>query len=301
MKYLLSLLFIFFMLVGSAQEEINLYNGRIPNSKNCGNTNETGKNQWGKLVYTTINNPTLTIYKPSIEADNKAAILICPGGGYTNLAVNHEGYDIAKAFAEIGVTAFVLKYRLPNDSCMNNKEWVPLMDAQAAMKYIRNNAHKYGINQNKIGVIGFSAGGHLASTLTTQFQWNLNDDGSKTSARPDFAILGYPVISMTDEITHMGSRNKLLGKNPSTANKEQFSSEKQISKQTPPCFIFHAKDDNTVPFENSLRMKAALDAEKIPAQLLLMDEGGHGFGLHNSKSTIQWFEEMKVWLQAIIK
>ena len=234
------------MLVGSAQEEINLYNGRIPNSKNCGNTNETGKNQWGKLVYTTINN------------------------------------------------------RLPNDSCMNNKEWVPLMDAQAAMKYIRNNAHKYGINQNKIGVIGFSAGGHLASTLTTQFQWNLNDDGSKTSARPDFAILGYPVISMTDEITHMGSRNKLLGKNPSTANKE-FSSEKQISKQTPPCFIFHAKDDNTVPFENSLRMKAALDAEKIPAQLMLMDEGGHGFGLHNSKSTIQWFEEMKVWLQAIIK
>lgn len=301
MKYLFSTIFTLSMISTFAQQEINLYAGQIPNSKNCATNNETEINQWGQPVYKTINTPTLTIYQPTSDAANKTAILICPGGGYTILAVKHEGHDIAKAFAEIGITAFVLKYRLPNDSCMTNKEWVPLIDAQAAIKYIRNNANKYGINQHKIGVIGFSAGGHLASTLATQFHWNLNNDGSKTSARPDFAILGYPVISMNEEFTHAGSRNKLLGKNASTANINQFSSELQVSKNTPPCFIFHAKDDQTVPVKNSIKMKAALDAENIPAELLLMDEGNHGFGLHNKKSTVQWFDEIKKWLTLTIK
>ena len=191
MKYLFSTIFTLSMISTFAQQEINLYAGQIPNSKNCATNNETEINQWGQPVYKTINAPTLTIYQPTSDAANKTAILICPGGGYTILAVKHEGHDIAKAFAEIGITAFVLKYRLPNDSCMTNKEWVPLIDAQAEIKYIRNNANKYGINQHKIGVIGFSAGGHLASTLATQFHWNLNNDGSKTSARPDFAILGF--------------------------------------------------------------------------------------------------------------
>jgi acetyl esterase/lipase len=289
------------MFVAIAQQEIPLYTGRIPNSKNCDTNNETEINQLGREVYKVVNTPTLTIYEPTNKDPQKPAILICPGGGYAVLAIHHEGHDVAKAFSAIGITAFVLKYRLPNDSCMTNKEWVPLIDAQSAIKYIRNNAYKYAINPNKIGVIGFSAGGHLASTLATQFNWNLYNDGSQTSARPDFAILGYPVISMNDEFTHAGSKNKLLGKNVSIANKEQFSSELQVSKQTPPCFIFHAKDDKTVPVENSLRMKAALDAANIPAEFLLMDEGGHGFGLNNTKSTIQWFEEMKKWLKTTIK
>lgn len=301
MKYLFSTIFILSMLGAIAQQEIPLYTGRIPNSKNCGTNNETEINQLGLEVFKVVNTPTLTIYEPTNQNPQKPAILICPGGGYAVLAINHEGHDIAKAFSAIGVTAFVLKYRLPNDSCMTNKEWAPLKDAQSAIKYIRSNANKYAINPNKIGVIGFSAGGHLASTLATQFNWNLNDDGSRTSARPDFAILGYPVISMNDKITHMGSRNKLLGKNASINNKEQFSSELQVTKQTPPCFIFHAKDDKTVPVENSLRMKAALDAANIPAELLLMDLGGHGFGLKNNQSTIQWFEEMKKWLNVTLK
>lgn len=301
MKYLFSTIFILSMFVAIAQQEIPLYTGRIPNSKNCGINNETEINQLGREVYKVVNTPTLTIYEPTNKDPQKPAILICPGGGYAVLAIHHEGHDVAKAFSAIGITAFVLKYRLPNDSCMTNKEWVPLIDAQSAIKFIRNNAYKYAINPNKIGVIGFSAGGHLASTLATQFNWNLYNDGSQTSARPDFAILGYPVISMNDEFTHAGSKNKLLGKNVSIANKEQFSSELQVSKQTPPCFIFHAKDDKTVPVENSLRMKAALDAANIPAEFLLMDEGGHGFGLNNTKSTIQWFEEMKKWLMTTIK
>lgn len=301
MKYLFSTIFILSMFVAVAQQEIPLYTGRIPNSKNCGTNNETEINQLGREIYKVVNTPTLTIYEPTNKDPKKTAILICPGGGYAVLAIHHEGHDVAKAFSAIGVTAFVLKYRLPNDSCMTNKEWVPLIDAQSAIKYIRNNANKYAINPNKIGVIGFSAGGHLASTLATQFNWNLYNDGSKTSARPDFAILGYPVISMNDEFTHAGSKNKLLGKNVSTANKEQFSSELQVSKQTPPCFIFHAKDDKTVLVENSLKMKAALDAANVPAELLIMDAGGHGFGLKNNQSTIQWFEEMKKWLNATIK
>ncbi|MFN3299873.1 MAG: alpha/beta hydrolase [Sediminibacterium sp.] len=301
MKYIFSTIFILSMFVAIAQQEIPLYTGRIPNSKNCDTNNETEINQLGREVYKVVNTPTLTIYEPTNKDPQKPAILICPGGGYAVLAIHHEGHDVAKAFSAIGITAFVLKYRLPNDSCMTNKEWVPLIDAQSAIKYIRNNAYKYAINPNKIGVIGFSAGGHLASTLASQFNWNLYNDGSQTSARPDFAILGYPVISMNDEFTHAGSKNKLLGKNVSIANKEQFSSELQVSKQTPPCFIFHAKDDKTVPFENSVRMKAALDAANIPAEFLLMDEGGHGFGLNNTKSTIQWFEKMKKWLKTTIK
>ena len=299
MKFLFATIFTLITFCLEAQQEIPLYSGKIPNAKNCGTENKTQINPTGREVYFQINTPTLTIYQPGSNQSNKSAVLILPGGGYAVLAVHHEGHDIAKAFAEMGVSAFVLKYRLPNDSCMFNKEWVPLIDAQSAIKYIRDHASEYGIKANKVGVIGFSAGGHLASTLATKYQLNINDLGSRTNARPDFAILGYPVISMDSAITHAGSRNKLLGKNASTANKEQFSSELQVSSQTPPCFIFHAKDDPTVPVENSIRMKAALDAEKIPAELLLMEKGGHGFGLQNKQSTIQWFDEMTKWLKAI--
>ncbi|WP_439506175.1 alpha/beta hydrolase [Sediminibacterium sp.] len=299
MKYLFSTLLILSTLGVAAQQEIPLYIGKIPNAKNCGTENKTQINPSGREVYYQVNTPTLTIYQPSSNQSNKTAVLILPGGGYAFLAANHEGHDIAKAFVDMGVSAFVLKYRLPNDSCMYNKEWVPLLDAQAAMKYIRGNAREFGINPDKIGVIGFSAGGHLASTLATKYQLNINDLGSRTSARPDFAILGYPVISMDSTITHAGSRNKLLGFLSSASNVEQFSSELQVNKQTPPCFIFHAKDDKTVPVENSLKMKAALDAEKVSNELLLMENGGHGFGLHNKQSNIQWFDEMKKWLKSL--
>lgn len=298
MKTAFTLFFSLIMASTSAQTEIPLYNGKIPKSKDCGTENKTQVNQWGQEVYTKVNKPTLTIYKATESNTNQTAVLILPGGGYTILAANHEGQDVAKAFNGIGVTAFVLKYRLPNDTCMFNKEWVPFIDAQAAMKWIRDHSSEYGINPDKIGVIGFSAGGHLASTLATQYQLNLNDQGSRTNARPNFAILGYPVISMEDAIGHEGSRIKLIGKDAAVAIRDQFSTHLQVSRFTPPTFLFHAKDDKTVPLANSLQMKAALDAQKVPAQLLLMEKGGHGFGLINKQDPADWFKVLQTWMKS---
>lgn len=298
MKTAFTLFFPLIMASTSAQTEIPLYNGKIPKSKDCGTENKTQVNQWGQEVYTKVNRPTLTIYKATESNTNQTAVLILPGGGYTILAANHEGQDVAKAFNGIGVTAFVLKYRLPNDTCMFNKEWVPFIDAQAAMKWIRDHSSEYGINPDKIGVIGFSAGGHLASTLATQYQLNLNDQGSRTNARPNFAILGYPVISMEDAIGHEGSRIKLIGKDAAVAIRDQFSTHLQVSRFTPPTFLFHAKDDKTVPVANSLQMKAALDAQKVPAQLLLMEKGGHGFGLINKQDPADWFKVLQTWMKS---
>lgn len=298
MKTAFTLFFPLIMASTSAQTEIPLYNGKIPKSKDCGTENKTQVNQWGQEVYTKVNRPTLTIYKATESNTNQTAVLILPGGGYTILAANHEGQDVAKAFNGIGVTAFVLKYRLPNDTCMFNKEWVPFIDAQAAMKWIRDHSSEYGINPDKIGVIGFSAGGHLASTLATQYQLNLNDQGSRTNARPNFAILGYPVISMEDAIGHEGSRIKLIGKDAAVAIRDQFSTHLQVSRFTPPTFLFHAKDDKTVPIANSLQMKAALDAQKVPAQLLLMEKGGHGFGLINKQDPADWFKVLQTWMKS---
>src|SRR5574343_2105317 len=297
MKTAITILFLLLMASLSAQTEIPLYKGKIPKSKECNPENKTQVNQWGQDVYIKINTPTLTIYQPKESQPNQTAVLVLPGGGYTILAANHEGHDVAKAFNSIGVTAFVLKYRLPNDTCMFNKEWVPFLDAQTAMKYIRDNAGIYGINPDKIGVIGFSAGGHLASTLATQYQLNLNDQGSRTNARPNFAILAYPVISMEDSIVHKGSKNSLIGKDASKASIEQFSSNLQVSRFTPPTFLFHAKDDKTVPVANSLQMKAALDAKKVPAELLLMEKGGHGFGLINKQEPSDWFKVLQTGMK----
>ena len=297
MKLIFFIAFSLTMTITRAQHEIPLYKGKIPKSKDCGTENKTQINQWGQEVYTKVNTPTLTIYQANSVNINKTGVLVIPGGGYSILATNHEGHDIAKAFNSIGVTAFVLKYRLPNDSCMYNKEWVPFLDAQAAMKHIRDNAIEYGINPDKIGVIGFSAGGHLASTLATQYQLNITDLGSRTNARPNFAILGYPVISMEDSIVHKGSRNNLIGNDASSATKEQFSSHLQVSRFTPPTFLFHAKDDKTVSVANSIKMKAALDAQKVPAELMLMEKGGHGFGFINKQEPSDWFKVLQTWMK----
>ncbi len=284
-----------FALSISAQKEIPIYSGPIPNAIPCSWSNDSLVNAAGVKLSSKIVTPTLTIYLPNKPNAAKSAILILPGGGYTYLATDHEGTAIAKAFNEIGVAAFVLKYRIPNDSCMSKKELVPLMDAQQAMKYIREHAKEFTINQNKIGVIGFSAGGHLASTLITKFNLNLLNTTSKL--RPDFAILAYPVISMEDSLTHKGSRNKLLGLNPPQEQKTYFSSNLQVSSNTPPTFIFHAKDDKTVLVENSILMKEALDANKISSELLLMESGNHGFGLRNAKTTVDWFPIATDWLK----
>jgi acetyl esterase/lipase len=279
-----------------AQEEIPIYTGKIPNAIPCTLTTYTGKNPSGKLYYANIITPTVTVYIPEKQNALKTAILICPGGGYSRVVVEHEGDEIAKAFNSIGVTVFMLKYRLPNDTCMTNRSEVPLMDAQQAIKYIRDHAKEYSIDQNRVGVIGFSAGGHLASSLGTKFQTSFIENTSNTNLRPDFMILGYPVISMNDSICHKGSRDRLIGKNPSPENVNLYSSELQVTAQTPPTFIFHAKDDKTVPVINSVRMHEALEAHKVKSTLHIFEAGGHGFGLNNTTTTDKWFILANNWL-----
>ncbi len=279
-----------------AQQEIPIYSGKIPNSIPCTLTTFTGKNPSGKLFYGNIITPTITVYIPEKQNPLKTAVLICPGGGYSRVVVEHEGEEIAKAFNSIGVTAFMLKYRLPNDTCMTNREIVPLMDAQQSIKYIRDHAKEYNIDQNRVGVIGFSAGGHLASSLGTKFQTSFIENKSKTNLRPDFMILGYPVISMNDSICHKGSRDRLIGNNPSPENVTFFSSELQVSAETPPTFIFHAKDDKTVPVINSIRMQEALEAHKVKSYLHIFEAGGHGFGLNNTTTNDKWFILANNWL-----
>lgn len=263
-----------------AQKEFPIYSDKIPNSVSCEIKMSSGKNSSGKTFYANITNPTLTVYIPSKKDPLKTAVLICPSGGYSKVVVEHEGEEVAKAFNDIGITAFVLKYRLPNDTCMTNKEIVPLQDAQQSIKLIREQAKEYDINPNKVGVIGFSAGGHLASTLGTKFQTNYIINKENTNLRPDFMLLCYPVISMNVDICHKGSRDRLLGKNPSTELIQRFSSESHISLETPVTFVMHAQDDKTVPIIYSIRFYEGLITNKVKAEMLIYQTGGHGFGLY---------------------
>jgi acetyl esterase/lipase len=245
-----------------------------------------------------VSEPTISVYLPSKDIASGAAVVICPGGGYSILATEHEGRDIAVWLNKLGIAGVVLKYRLPSDLIMKNKNISPLQDAQEAFRIVRQNAKKWGIDKNKIGVIGFSAGGHLASTISTHFGEKVYDSDT-TSCRPDFSILIYPVISMQAEITHMGSRENLLGENPSQEMIDHFSNEQQVDKNTPPAFIVHSADDKTVPVQNSIDYFLALEEFSIPAELHIYEKGGHGYGLGRSKGTEStWPEACENWLKA---
>ena len=204
---------------------------------------------------------------------------------------------VAKVFNDAGVTVFVLRYRLPRDECMNQKEYVPLMDAQQAMYFVRNRAQQYHIDPNKIGIMGFSAGGHLASTVGTHFD-PVRKELANANVRPDFMVLVYPVISFNEEIGHMGSRDNLLGKVPDKKLVHLFSNEEQVTPRTPPTFLVHASDDDGVNPENSIRFYQALLKNKVPAELHLYEHGGHGFGLHNTTTTEDWFKSCINWMKA---
>jgi acetyl esterase/lipase len=214
---------------------------------------------------------------PIKEKATGTAVLVIPGGGYEFLATDTEGMPIAKAFAERGIAAFVLRYRLPATDSTENKSNGPLMDAQQAMKMIKEGAKQWGFDPNSVGVIGFSAGGHLAAMLGTQFNKSLIDKPASTSLRPAFMILVYPVISMEENLTHMGSRINLLGEKPTAEQVKWFSPEQNISWQTPPTYLTHTADDGIVSVQNSIVMYQALIKEKIKAELHLYPEGNHGF------------------------
>jgi acetyl esterase/lipase len=222
--------------------------------------------------------PHLLIYLPPKGAAPTSAIIICPGGGYTGLAMDHEGRFEASWFMAHNIAAFVLQYRLPGQGYRHP---VPMHDGQRAIRWVRSQADKFNIDPHKIGVMGFSAGGHEASTLETHFDAgnpNAPDPVDRVSCRPDFAILVYPVITMKAGKTHHGSRDNLLGPNPDPALVASLSNETQVTTQTPPTILFHAQDDNTVPIQNSRDMFAALQKAGVPSELHEYPHGGHGFG-----------------------
>jgi len=238
------------------------------------------------------------MYKPAQQ--NGMSVIICPGGGYSILAWNKEGTKIAEEFNKWGITAFILRYRLPDDTTMIDKSIAPLQDAQQAVRLVRSNAVDWGIDKNKIGIMGFSAGGHLASTAATHFTFKADPKNTDTtSVRPDFAILVYPVISFDTSFGHMGSKNKLIGSNATADKIDFFSNELRVTAHTPPVFLVHTADDKTVPVENSIRFYQACIKNKVPVEMHLYPKGGHGFGLNNTTTTDNWMERLKNWLSSI--
>lgn len=225
--------------------------------------------------------PTLTIYLPSQETATGSAVVICPGGGYGFLAIDHEGHQIAQWLNSLGVAGFILKYRHRNSGAGYGHP-APLQDAQRAIRLVRSRAKKWNIDPNRIGIVGFSAGGHLASSTSTHFQnsyYDAKDSIDQVSCRPDFMILAYPVISFSKWCAHIGSRANLLGKNPDQELVNNLSNEEQVTSQTPPTFLVHANDDKGVPPENSIHFYLALRKAEVPAEMHIYESGGHGFGL----------------------
>jgi acetyl esterase/lipase len=280
-----------------AQQEMPLYSGAVPNSKPARNK-ETAVSKDNVLRISKVSVPTLTVYKPANP--NGMSVIICPGGGYGILAFDKEGTRVAEELNKWGITAFVLKYRLPDDTTNIDRSVAPLQDAQQAVRFVRSKATEWGLKKDKIGIMGFSAGGHVASTAATHFNRKADTTNKDTiSVRPDFAVLIYPVISFDSTITHKGSRNNLVGTTASADQIKLYSNELQVTAKTPPSFLVHAGDDGAVPVENSIRYYQACIKYKVPAEMHLYPKGGHGFGMYNKTTTDNWMERLQNWLNTL--
>jgi acetyl esterase/lipase len=265
-----------------AQQEIKLY----PNGPKESNGISVAESYRDPEFIINTSEPRMYAYLVNKEKASGTAVLICPGGGYSGVSMIKEGSEIAKWFNELGVSAFVLYYRMPNGHSA-----VPLTDAQTALGIIHQHAKEWNIAANKIGIMGFSAGGHLASTVGTHFKTK--------EQRPAFMILGYPVVTMKNELTHAGSRKNLLGDNPSEEIINLYSNELLVTNNTPPTFIVHATDDKTVPVKNSVQLYQALKSRKIVAELDTFAVGGHGFGMRKRGIPVDnWPELLQKWLKA---
>jgi acetyl esterase/lipase len=283
----------------SAQSKIiEIWNGKVPGSIPNSTYKETVDSAyWIKIRFVT--NPTIRVYPAPADKNTGAAVVICPGGGYYGLSYIGEGTEVAKWLNGLGISAIVLHYRLPDDVIMKNKSIAPLQDGQEAIRIVRRNAKEWGIDPHKIGIMGFSAGGHLASTVSTHFNEKVYEPKDSTSARPDFSLLIYPVVSMDSAITHGGSRESLLGKHPTPEMVKHFSNALQITAKTPPAFMIHSLDDGTVPVENSIEYALAMKKFKIPCELHIYEHGGHGYGLgkRNYGTESSWTKACEKWLQ----
>lgn len=285
-------LFSFVTVLCSAQKIIPLYQGQIPNARFS--SDEEYSNSDHSAVFK-VSQPTVSIYLPPEEKSTGCAVIICPGGGYHALVIGREGYDMAKRFVKWGIAAIVLKYRLPEDRTMYDKSIGPIQDAQQAIKMVRTHAKAWHVDPGKIGIVGFSAGGHLASTAGTHFLHPFIKDEEKISLRPDFMILVYPVISMTDSLGHSGSRDNLLGKKPDADAVIAFSNEMQVTDQTPPAFLVQAEDDSVVKVENSVQFYEALRRHKVPVTLHIYQRGGHGFLKYPPRDL--WMKDLAYWMR----
>lgn len=295
-KYSISTLLLTFTLVCPAQFRINLYDGTIPGSRPAAEEEKCVVSADNDSIVSKVSVPKLTVYLPPADKAKSSAVIICPGGGYQVLVINREGHKIARAFNDQGVAAFVLKYRLPDDNIMTDKSTGPLQDAQKAILTVRQRASEWNIDPCKIGIMGFSAGGHLASTAGTHFKKSLVDNINGTSVRPDFMILIYPVVSFSDSLTHMGSRTNLLGATPSAETIRYFSNELNVMDSVPPAFITHAGDDRSVPVSNSLLFYNALKEKSIPAEMHIYSSGGHGY--LKTPPFGEWFGRCIFWMQS---
>lgn len=301
-KVLAGLFFLINYAVMAQSYYLPLYpEGKIPNYQLTDEKEEVDSGDIIKIGKVQV--PDIQVFLPSKRNATGEAVIICPGGGYWILAYDWEGTDIAKYWNSKGVAAIVLKYRLPTSKSQVVPHKSPLLDAQRAMRLVRFHAEDWNIHPNKIGIMGFSAGGHLASTLSTHFDAGnpeSDDPVEQESCRPDFSILVYPVISFAADFAHSGSEKALLGENPPDSLVQFYSSELQVTKDTPPAILIHASNDKGVPVKNSIVYYERLIEEGVPAAMHIYPYGGHGFSLATGKGYLSgWMERCYEWLSAL--
>lgn len=286
----------------SAQDTIMpLWPKSIPNQINSEEKEKVSRSDDGIIWITNVQKPTLEVYLPSKRNMTGQAVIIFPGGGYAGLAYDWEGTDIAKVLTTKGMAGIVVKYRLPGSkSISEGKNVVPLQDAQRAIRLVRSKSDEWNIDSKKIGIMGFSAGGHLASTLGTHYNervYKRQDEADDLSARPDFMALIYPVITLGQPSTHTGSRVSLLGEDAADESVNYLSNEKHVQANTPPTFLLHAMDDGAVPVENSIMFFDALREHNVPTTMHVYPTGGHGFSLAlKDKKLKGWIDLFFDWM-----
>ncbi|WP_229256999.1 alpha/beta hydrolase [Duganella lactea] len=277
-------------LASAADKVIPLWPEGVPGKR------DIGPEQVGNGYTSNVSEATLTMVSPAVDHPNGTAVIICPGGGYVRMSTAREGDQYANWLGTLGVTAFVLKYRMQEYG-----HPAPLQDVLRAVRTLRSRAAEFGIRADRIGVMGSSAGGHLAASAGTLFDSPLGRTGApldSVSARPDFMMLMYPVITMQDPVAHAGSRKALLGANPSAQDLTLMSLEKQVTPATPPTLLIHTQEDNTVPVENSILFYQALTKAKVPTEMYLFEHGGHGMGMRQGLGTSSlWPRRAEEWLR----
>lgn len=286
------------MSIKAQHQTIRLWESVPPGNKNVQAEEQRTISGSDAKILTKVTTPELWWF-PSVKGGTCPAIIICPGGGYGVEAYEHEGTQVAEWLATQGFNACVLKYRLPDETLFEQATFIPLADVRQSLLLIRNRATELKTDPNCVGVMGFSAGGHLAASAATLFDTRIPYVQSGRKVRPDFSILLYPVISMRDSLTHKGSRKALLGENPTESMIETFSLEEQVTPSTPPTFILHATDDSGVNIGNTLCYTEALKKNNVRVKQILLPEGGHGFGFRKESPAFIWTDHLSEWLQEL--